>query len=170
MFLVDGEKNHENEIRDELDLAFSDYGWQMDLAAERLAEFKSVENTYLLIFMTMGSFGLLIGTFGLAVVLAKNLLERKKELAMLLVNGFSIQKINRLIFTEYSILLLMGIFTGFVSALIAVFPSLLTLKNLSVLNILSSIIGILIIGISSIGLITKIQIRRIKVIETLRNE
>ena len=51
--------------------------------AERLAEFHAVENTYLSTFQTLGGLGLLVGTVGLAAVLLRNVLERRRELALL---------------------------------------------------------------------------------------
>ena len=51
--------------------------------AERLASFHRVENTYLSTFQALGGFGLLLGTVGLATVLMRNVLERRRELALL---------------------------------------------------------------------------------------
>ena len=56
--------------------------------AERLAEFHRVENTYLSTFQTLGGLGLLLGTIGLAAVLLRNVLERRRELALLGAVGY----------------------------------------------------------------------------------
>ena len=56
--------------------------------AERLAEFHRVENTYLSTFQTLGGLGLLVGTVGLAAVLLRNVLERRRELALLGAVGY----------------------------------------------------------------------------------
>ena len=56
--------------------------------AERLAEFHRVENTYLSTFQTLGGLGLLLGTVGLAAVLLRNVLERRRELALLGAVGY----------------------------------------------------------------------------------
>ena len=57
--------------------------------AERLAEFHRVENTYLSTFQTLGGLGLLLGTIGLAAVLLRNVLERRRELALLGAVGYA---------------------------------------------------------------------------------
>ena len=51
-------------------------------AAERLAEFHRVENTYLATFQMLGGLGLLLGTVGLAAVLLRNVVERRRDLAL----------------------------------------------------------------------------------------
>ena len=48
----------------------------------------AVEDTYLATFQTLGGLGLLLGTVGLGVVLLRNALERRRELAMLRRLGF----------------------------------------------------------------------------------
>ena len=60
-----------------------DFGADAIGTAERLAEFHRVENTYLSTFQTLGGLGLLLGTVGLAAVLLRNVLERRRELALL---------------------------------------------------------------------------------------
>jgi putative ABC transport system permease protein len=69
VFLIDGNLDNKQAIADELLLIYRDLGWEMTETAARLATFKSVENTYLSIFLVMGALGLLLGTIGLAVVL-----------------------------------------------------------------------------------------------------
>ena len=94
-----------------MNATFRDYGWEMDLAAQRLAEFNSVTNAYLSIFMVLGALGLLVGTFGLVVVLWRSVLERSREIALLKAVGYGRKEIRRLVVREYMFLLLMGIGT-----------------------------------------------------------
>jgi hypothetical protein len=63
--------------------ALGDFGADATPTAERLAGFHKVENTYLSTFQALGGLGLLLGTIGLATVLLRNLLERRRELALL---------------------------------------------------------------------------------------
>ena len=63
--------------------ALTDFGADAIGTAERLAAFHRVENTYLSTFQTLGGLGLLLGTVGLATVLLRNALERRRELALL---------------------------------------------------------------------------------------
>ena len=50
---------------------------------DRLQDLQRVENTYLSIFQGLGGLGLLLGTAGLAVVIARNVMERAREFALL---------------------------------------------------------------------------------------
>lgn len=108
------------EIRDLL----RDQGVEMTSAPRRLAEFASVTNTYLAIFLALGVLGLLLGTVGLALVLARAILERRRELATLLALGFPRRKVVSLLFREYFFLLATGTLSGFAAALVTVIPSL----------------------------------------------
>ncbi|MEI6901461.1 MAG: ABC transporter permease, partial [Bacteroidota bacterium] len=82
-FLIDGPSDKAKEIGQELKNVYRDFGWEMTSTTERLMEFNSVENTYLSIFMALGALGLILGTVGLAIVLARSILERKNEIALL---------------------------------------------------------------------------------------
>ena len=93
-------------------------------AWRRLAQLQAVENTYLSIFQVLGGLGLLLGSAGLAVVVARNVLERRREYALLEAVGFNQAQLRRLIYSEHRALILLGIVAGVVSALIAVWPGL----------------------------------------------
>ena len=63
-------------------------GVDATVAAERLASFHRVENTYLSTFQALGGLGLLLGTIGLATVMFRNVLERRRELGLLRAVGY----------------------------------------------------------------------------------
>ncbi len=167
IFLVEGQNN---EIEIEFNLAFKDLGWEMEETAMRLANFKSVENTYLSIFLVLGAFGLLLGIIGIAIVLARSINERKSELSLLFATGYSQIMIYKLIFREYLNLLLLGIFGGSITALIAVFPALMKNQDIPLGFISVIILTLVLNGIIWIGLIGFINIKRSKPIEGLRND
>ncbi len=123
VFLVDGGPEKETAIQNELNRAFRDYGWSMQAAADRLAEFNSVENTYLSIFLILGGLGLIIGTIGLGIVLARNLLTRRSELGILRSIGIGKNLILRIYVLEHFYLLLAGVGIGLISALLATLPN-----------------------------------------------
>ena len=125
VILVDGAIADTAMIQSELGRGMRDLGWDMELTALRLAEFNSVTNAYLSIFMVLGALGLLVGTFGLVVVLWRSVMERSREIALLKAVGYGRKEIRRLVVREYMILLLMGIGTGFLSAVVATLPSIL---------------------------------------------
>ncbi len=97
----------------------ADQGFDAATTANRLASYLVVENTYLGTFQALGGLGLLFGTFGLAVVMVRNILERKRELALLQVVGFPNSSISWLILAENSFLLVFGVLIGLVTALLA---------------------------------------------------
>ena len=91
--------------------------------ATKLAEFHKVENTYLSTFQTLGGLGLLIGTVGLAAVLLRNVLERRRELALLGALGYRPRHFVLLLAAESLSLLVVGLVLGAVSAALAVLPA-----------------------------------------------
>ena len=60
----------------------ADYGVDAVSSRARLDAFHRVENTYLATFQTLGGLGLILGTVGLGAVLLRNVLERRRELAI----------------------------------------------------------------------------------------
>ncbi|MCJ7582856.1 MAG: hypothetical protein MUP98_20255, partial [Candidatus Aminicenantes bacterium] len=73
-----------------------------------------------------GSFGLLLGSFGLGIVVWRNINERQGELALLRAVGFSRKSIQSIVLTEHFALLAAGILYGIVAAMLATLPTLLT--------------------------------------------
>jgi ABC-type antimicrobial peptide transport system permease subunit len=126
VFLIDGNPENQQAIGDELHSVFRDYGWEMESTAKRLVEFYSITNTYLSIFMALGALGLILGTIGLAVILARTLLERRREIAVMQALGFNTRPIFNIITREYMILLFAGILIGFIAAVVATLPAFLS--------------------------------------------
>ena len=144
LFLIDVLNQNAEKVGEELRSTFRDYGWEMTTTGQRLMEFNSVENTYLSIFLALGALGLILGTVGLAVVLARTLLERKNEIILMLSLGFTRRQIISLLFQEYAFLLIWGVVTGFLASAVAVLPNFLSAGGkasfLSVLLIVTIII------------------------------
>ncbi len=107
-----------------LEDALSDYGFDVVATADRLAAFHRVENTYLSTFQALGGLGLLLGTFGLAAVLLRNVLERRRELALLRAVGYRRRDLVLLIAAENTLLLALGLASGVLTALLAIAPAL----------------------------------------------
>lgn len=126
LFLIDVPQQEAKKTTDELNTVFRDYGWEMTNAAQRLMEFNSVTNTYLSIFLALGSLGLILGTIGLAVVLARSIQERKGEIYIMKSLGFRRHQVVGLLVREYVSLLVCGLLIGLVSAAVAVSPNFLT--------------------------------------------
>jgi putative ABC transport system permease protein len=73
-------------------------------------------------FQALGALGLLLGTFGLAVVQIRSVMERRGELALLRAVGFPGYRIGMLLFTESATLLLLGAGLGAACAIISALP------------------------------------------------
>ncbi len=126
IMLVDAPSANQEQLAQLLNASLTDYGIELTPTTTRLAEFNSVENTYLTVFMVLSGLGVIIGTFGLGVVLLRNMLERKSEIALMMAIGYRKNQIFRLIFIENLFLLVVGILCGIASALIGILPSILS--------------------------------------------
>src|SRR4029453_6017477 len=99
------------------------YGVDAVATTERLEAFHRVENTYLSTFQALGGLGLLLGTIGLATVMFRNVLERRRELALLRAVGYDRRHVTLMIGAETLFLLVAGLAAGAGCALIAVAPA-----------------------------------------------
>ena len=126
IFLVDTDVNHLDPLTDKLSWSLQDYGLNLQTTAQRLAGFSKVENTYLSIFLILGSFAIILGTLGIGIVVFRNVLERKNELAIMRAVGFESAVVRKVVFIEHSWLLLLGIFIGLAAAMISIIPALLS--------------------------------------------
>ena len=106
-----------------LEKTLGDYGFDLTSASARLASYRSVENTYISTFQSLGGLGVLLGTFGLALVLFRNIIERRGELAILRAFGFRRQLLSRMLFLESCFLLTVGMLIGIVAGLVAILAS-----------------------------------------------
>lgn len=98
------------------------YGVDAQQTARRLAAFHTVENTYLSTFQTLGGLGLVLGCLGLAAVIARNVLERRRELALLGAAGYSGRQLQTLVMAENLTLVTAGLGIGLVAAIVAIGP------------------------------------------------
>jgi hypothetical protein len=102
----------------------SDFGLDVTDTQARWASYHQVENTYLATFQALGSLGLLLGTVGLGAVLARNVLERRREIGLLTAVGFSPSNLRGMVLSEGLALVISGLVLGAVCALVAVAPAL----------------------------------------------
>jgi len=107
-----------------LSARLTDFGLGLSSAERRLAAFSEVENTYVSIFQILGGLGLVLGSVGLGLVVLRNMLERRNELAMLRAVGFNRPTLKRMVLYEHSGLMLGGLVCGVVAALVAIGPAL----------------------------------------------
>jgi ABC-type antimicrobial peptide transport system permease subunit len=122
MFLIDVPNDEASQAATVLEDRLSDFGFDVVSTAERLANFHRVENTYLSTFQMLGGLGLMLGTFGMAAVLLRNVFERRKELALLRAVGYNSSHFATMVITENVLMLVSGLAVGFVCALLAIAP------------------------------------------------
>jgi len=123
-FLVDTPSENAPEVSKTLTLALQDVGLDLTPAVRRLGDFNTVQNTYLSIFQSLGGLALLLGSIGLGIVVLRNVMERRSELAILRAVGFRRDSVHRLILSEHWFLLVLGLVCGVASGLVSVIPAL----------------------------------------------
>ncbi len=122
VFLIDAPAGKTADLTAKLNAHMSDVGMEAVAAVDRLAEFNTVQSTYMAMFQALGSLGLVLGTVGLGLVVVRNIMERRGELAVLWAVGFEKRAIRRMLLTEHAGLLAMGVFCGLIAAGLAVGP------------------------------------------------
>jgi ABC-type lipoprotein release transport system permease subunit len=153
-----------------LSFALEDYGLELTRATRRLAEFSQVQNTYLDIFQALGGLALLLGSVGLGVVVLRNVLERRGELALLQAVGFRKSALQWLVLAGHGGLLILGLATGIISAAVAVWPTLSAPGQGMPLDLLAwTVGGILLSGLLWTWLAAVIALRG-KLLPALRSE
>jgi len=125
LFLIDAPWDDLDQVSEDIAWAMQDQGMDLFPTSQRLEEFNRVENTYLSIFLILGSFGLVLGSVGIGIVVWRNIRERQGELAVLRAIGFDRSAVRFLVLSEHLILLAAGIFYGLLAALLATLPALL---------------------------------------------
>jgi len=160
LFLIGAENKNPLTI-EAFSLAFRDYGWSIEKSNERLAAFNSVENTYLSVFFLLGALGILLGTVGFAVMMAKTMLERRRETKLYQTLGFSKKLIFGLYTREYLSLFGGGMLIGIIPALVASMPVFMAgFHNVSPLFLLITLTTLWANGFGWIYLIVKLFLNK----------
>jgi ABC-type antimicrobial peptide transport system permease subunit len=147
-----------------------DAGLELIPAAQRLDAFNAVQNTYLNTFQVLGGLGLLVGTAGLGVVVLRNVLERRGELALLRAVGFRRRSLRWLVLSEHAALLLIGLAVGLIAALVAVVPSFFSADaHLPLLTLSATIGSVFLVGLLVTVLSVTVALRG-ELLDALRNE
>ncbi|MEX0641875.1 MAG: ABC transporter permease [Pirellulales bacterium] len=110
------------EVATLLETTLASDGFDATTAADQLAGFLAVQNTYLSTFQSLGALGLLLGTIGLAVVQLRSVLERRSELALMRATGFRRSRLVRMVVWENAVLLIGGLAVGCIAAAVALIP------------------------------------------------
>jgi ABC-type lipoprotein release transport system permease subunit len=170
IFLADADADKADKVMEILSAGLTDYGLALTPAAQRLAEFSAVENTYLSIFQLLGGLGLILGSLGLGLVVLRNVLDRRGELAMMRAVGLNKNELKRMVFYEHGGLMLAGLACGVIAALVAVGPVLSSAAaQVPFLSLALTILAIGISGLAAIWMATTFALSG-KLLEALRSE
>ena len=169
-FLLEAPPEKTGEVTGLIEAGLSDSGFDIMSTNERLATFHRVENTYLSTFQMLGGLGLLLGTVGLAAVLLRNVLERRRELALLRAVGYRPSDLSLLVLAENILLLAGGLVSGIVSALLAIAPALASRGGtLPVLSLGLILLAVLVTGLAA-SLLAVMAVLRTPLVSVLRTE
>ena len=169
-FLLESPPEKREIVTNILEDRLSDFGMDVMPTNVRMANFHRVENTYLSTFQALGGLGLLLGTIGLAIVLLRNVLERRKELALLLAVGYHWYHLTWLIMAENLFLLSLGLINGVFSALLSIAPTFQSRGgDLHFLTMGALLGGVLLTGLGA-SLIATLSVTRKKLLPFLKME
>jgi putative ABC transport system permease protein len=170
VFLIDAPPEKAGHVASVLEDRLSDFGFDAMGADERLAGFHQVENTYLSTFQTLGGLGLLLGTLGLATVLLRNVIERRRELALMRAVGYQGSHLGLMVVAENGLMLGCGLLTGVLCALLAIIPALMARGGqLSAPSLGLLLLAVLVTGLAASLIAVRAAVRA-PVLPALRTE
>lgn len=170
IFLIDTPPGEANKVMNIISSALTDFGLALTGTTQRLADFSAVENTYLSIFQLLGGLGLILASSGLGLVVLRNVLDRRGELAMMQAVGINKIALKRMILYEHGALCLCGLACGIIAAIVAVGPALSSpAANVPYPSLALIILAIGISGLVWIWVATTFALSG-KLLEALRNE
>jgi hypothetical protein len=169
-FLLEMPLDQFDEMAAEFEQVLSRYGFDASRTDRLLSGFLAIENTYLSTFQSLGGLGLLLGTAGLGIILIRNTIERRGELAALRAFGFRKRRLSLLILMENCFLLGLGMILGTISALIAVAPHLLARSDdIPLVSLAATLMVVFAVG-SFVNLISLRFALRIPLLSALKEE
>lgn len=169
-FLIEVDPARADSLQGLMETELSDSGFDSERVSVRLADFLAVQNTYLSTFQALGGLGLLLGTFGLATVMLRNVLERRGELALLRAVGFRNATLGELVFVENALLMFCGLFIGTAAALLAMAPHLATIgADVQWGGLWLTLAAVAVVGLLASIAATRAAVRT-PILETLRSE
>jgi putative ABC transport system permease protein len=151
-FLADAPGGQAPAVTELLESRLSDFGVDVASTAERLAGFHRVEYTYLSTFQMLGGLGLVLGTLGLGAILLRNVLERRRELAVLRALGYTRRDFLTMVVAENVFLLVAGLMIGTMCALLAIAPMFLERGGRLPMDTLA----LLLVGVMGTGLLASL--------------
>ena len=150
VFLTETSPREAARIAGILEQALGPFGYDSTSTADRLSRFQAVEEMYLTTFQALGGLGLLLGTLGLGVILIRNVVERRGELATLQAFGYRRSTLAWLVLAEHGFLLVVGLAIGAVAGFVAVVPHLVAAsQQIPWGSLLSTLGAVLVVGLAA---------------------
>ena len=103
-----------------LSTAMNEYGLTVQTIKERIRMFFEVTDTYLIIFLTLGGLGLLLGVFSLVIIVRKNITAQATTIRQYRAMGFSEHLIGQMLLRENLLAPLFAICIGATGSLISI--------------------------------------------------
>jgi ABC-type antimicrobial peptide transport system permease subunit len=129
IFLIDTPAGRAEEAANTLKQEYERHGLDAVPAVQRLREFYVVQSTYLAMFLVLGGLGLTLGGAGMGIVVLRNVLERRREIAVLNALGFERRTVLKMLFTEHGLLLVAGLAVGAIAAAVSMTPAVLSAES-----------------------------------------
>ena len=145
-FLIDSNSKDEQSVSKDLTKGLELRGFDLINSNIRLKEYSNVQNTYISIFSVLGGLGVLVGTLGVGIIIARSVLERRSELSVMRAIGFNKSKIKKIILYEHLFLVSIGIIIGVVSSIITISPSSLSTSQQVPIKLLLTMTLSIVIG------------------------
>ena len=109
-----------DEAAEILSTAMNEYGLNVQTVEERIRMFFEVTETYLLIFLTLGGLGLLLGIFSLMIIVRKNLTAQIATIRQYRAMGFGDSLIQNLLLRENLLVPLYAVAVGATGSVISI--------------------------------------------------
>ena len=169
-FLIEPPPAEIADVERTLERELAPFGFDAGSTARRLRDYLAVQNTYLSTFQTLGGFGLILGTIGLAAVLLRNVWERRGELALMRALGFTNAALALIVLVENLVLLSVGLLAGALSAVLAILPHIASRAGeLPWLSLGLTLVAVFVTG-SLAGLIAVVPTVRAPLLTSLRSQ
>ncbi len=169
-FLIDTPAERVGDVALSLERRLGRFGFDTVTSVQRLASYKAVENTYMSTFQVLGGLGLCLGTVGLAIVMMKNAIDRRREFAVMRAVGYRRNALGRMVLAEGLFLLLSGVCIGALAGTISVAPHLVETATRVPFVSLGSTLGLIVaVGVFACWVTTRVALS-VDVIPMLKAE
>lgn len=169
VFLIDAPAGETARAAGLLESGLRANGMTVTKTADRVATYQAVIGAYLTTFQLLGGLGLMLGVFGLAAVMVRAVWERTSELAVLRAVGYPTLTLQTMVLVENVVLLLVGVGSGLVAAIISVVPNLILGGQIGSLRLWGMLSAVVAIGVLVVAFSTR-RVARVPLIPALRKE